>query len=58
MQEETPDIVLGAKVSKTLYNKILGEQARLKKETGIEPNMSQIVRMLIEKGIEANGKRR
>jgi len=49
---------LGIRVEKTLYKKLVDEQQKAKKLTGIEPNLSDVVRMLIEKGLEANGKRR
>jgi hypothetical protein len=33
-------------------------QEEHRKLTGIEPTISDVVRMLIERGLEANGKRR
>jgi hypothetical protein len=56
--EETYDIILGARVSKRLNNKILAEQQRIGKMTGIKPSINEVVRMLLEKGLEANGRRR
>jgi len=56
--EETYDIVLGARVSKRIQDKILAEQQRVAKMSGIKPSINEVVRMLIERGLEANGKRR
>jgi hypothetical protein len=58
MAEETYDIVLGARVSKRINAKILAEQRRLTKLTGIRPSLNEVVRLLLEKGLEANGRRR
>jgi hypothetical protein len=56
--EERHEIVLGARVSKQLQTKILAEQQRLEKMTGIKPSINEVVRMLIERGLEANGKKK
>ena len=64
MAEETYDIILGARVSKRLNNKILAEQGRLTKMTGIKPSINEVVRMLLERALDTgnvefkNGKRR
>jgi hypothetical protein len=65
MTEETYDIVLGARVSKRLNDKILDVQHGFVKRTGVKPSLNEIVRMLLEKGLEvyertdvANAKRR
>lgn len=49
---------LGIRVEKTLYKRLEEEQKKTKKLTGYEPSISDVVRVLIEKGLEANGKRR
>ena len=58
MTTETQEIVLGAKVSERLHTRILAEQARVAKLTGIKPTISEIVRMLLEKALDAGGKKR
>lgn len=50
--------MLGARIGKQLHAKILAEQQRLAKMTGIKPSINEIVRLLIERGLEANGKKR
>lgn len=56
--EERQDVVLGARVSKGLHSKIIAEQRRIEKETGIRLSTNGIVRLLIEKGLEANKRKR
>ena len=56
MTEETYDIVLGARVSKRINDKILDVQQGFAKTTGIKPSINEIVRMLLEKGLDAYGK--
>lgn len=56
--EERQEIVLGARVSKALQAKILAEQKRLEKMTGIKPSINEVVRMLLERGLEAKGRKR
>jgi len=51
--EERHEIVLGARVGKNLHAKILAEQQRLAKMTGIKPSINEVVRLLIEKGLGA-----
>jgi len=52
------DVVLGIRIGKGLQAKIVAEQQRLAKLTGIEPSLNEVVRMLIEKGLGAKGKKR
>jgi hypothetical protein len=52
--EERHEITLGARVSKQLQAKILAEQHRIEKLTGIKPSINEVVRLLIERGLEAN----
>lgn len=47
-----------ARVDRQLHDRILQRQAEAKKLTGIEPSISEIVRMLIERGLAANGRKR
>lgn len=56
--EERQEIVLGTRVDKNLHSKIVAEQKRIQRLTGIKPSMNKIVNMLIEKGLEANGRKR
>jgi hypothetical protein len=56
MAEET--VVMGARVPKSLHTKLVAEQQRIAKLTGIEPSLNEVTRMLLERGLEANGKRR
>jgi hypothetical protein len=56
--EETQDIQLGLRISRTLYDKIVKKQQDAKKLTGFEPSISEVARQLLERGLEANGKRR
>jgi len=48
---ERQDVVLGARVSKNLHAKIIAEQRRIEKETGLKLTTNGIVRLLIEKGL-------
>ena len=56
--DENQDMQLGLRITKTLYNKIVKKQQDAKKMTGFEPPLSEVARQLIERGLEANGKRR
>lgn len=49
---------MGARVPKSLHAKLIAEQRYIAKLTGIEPSINEVVRMLLEKGLEANVKRR
>jgi len=49
--EERQEIMLGNRVSKRLHARLVEEQKRIAKMTGIEPTINEIVRMLIEKGL-------
>jgi antitoxin component of RelBE/YafQ-DinJ toxin-antitoxin module len=55
MTTETFDILLGARVSKRLNDKIIAEQQRIAEMTGIKPSINEVVRMLLEKALESNG---
>lgn len=54
---ELQEIVLGNRVSKKLHAKIVAEQKRIEKETGVRVSLNEVVRVLIEKGLAANGKK-
>ena len=58
MTTEIQDIQLATRVGKTLYDKIVKRQQDAKKLTGFEPPLSEVARQLIERGLEANGKRK
>lgn len=51
------EIVLGNRVSKKLHAKLIAEQKRLAKETGVRVSLNEVVRVLLEKGLAANGKK-
>ncbi len=57
MTAETYDIVLGARVSKRIRDRILGEQSRIAKVSGIRPSLNEVVRLLIESGLDARKRR-
>ncbi len=50
---ETFDIVLGARISKRIHEKVLAEQERIAKLTGIKPSINEVVRLLLERGLAA-----
>lgn len=56
--EERNEILLGNRVSKKLHVRILAEQKRLEKETGLSLSLNQVVRLLLERGLETKGKKR
>jgi len=49
---------MGARVPRQLHARLIVEQRRIAKLTGIEPSLNEIVRMLLEKGLEASGRKR
>jgi hypothetical protein len=55
---ETQDVVISGRVSKRLFAEILVEQQRIAKLSGIEPSINEVVRLLLERGLKSNGKRR
>jgi hypothetical protein len=54
---ENDEVQIAARVSKSLYAKILDRQKRAKRLTGIEPSISAVVRAMIEEVADGNGKR-
>ena len=50
--------MLGVRVSKRLHAKILAEQRRISKLAGVKPSINAVVRMILESGLQANGKSR
>jgi len=56
--EERQEIVLGARITKHLQGRIIAEQQRLEKMTGIKPSINEVVRLLLEKGLQASGKKK
>jgi hypothetical protein len=58
MAENSETIVMGARVPKQLHAEIVAKQQRIAKLTGIEPSLNEVVRMLLEKGLKVEGKRR
>ncbi len=55
---EPSTIVMGARVPKSLHAKLVAEQRRIAKLTDIEPSLNEVVRMLLEKGLKTNERRR
>jgi hypothetical protein len=58
MNDENQNVQLGLRITQTLYDKIVKKQQDAKKLTGFEPPLSEVARQLIERGLEANGKKR
>jgi hypothetical protein len=56
--KERQDVLLGVRVGKKLHSKIVTERQRIEKMTGIEPSINEVVRLLLEKGLEASRKKR
>jgi len=55
---ETQDIIMGVRMSKRLRTRIVAEQQRIARLTGIQPSLNDVARLLLERGLQANGKRR
>jgi hypothetical protein len=53
-QTETQDVVISGRVSKRLHAKIIAEQQRISKLSGIEPSINEVVRLLLERGLKAD----
>lgn len=51
-------IFVGLRVPVELHKRVLAVQADAKKATGIEPKMADVMRMLLERGLDAAPKRR
>jgi len=59
MTTETHDIAIGLRVNKRLYAELIAEQQRIEKLSGgIKPSITEVARMLLERGLAANGRRR
>ena len=58
MTTENQDVQIAARISKTLHDRILKRQQEILSLTGIEPSMSDVVRLLVERGLDSNGKRK
>lgn len=56
--DEKQDVQLGVRITESMQTKIKKEQQKIKDLTGIDASISDVARMLIEKGLEANGKKR
>ena len=52
---KTAEVHVSARISKAAYEKIIERQQQAKKQTGIEPKISAVVRAMIE---EATTKKR
>ena len=53
----TKDVQISTKVSKDLYSAMLSIQARILKETGFKPTVSDVARKLLQDGIDRESKR-
>lgn len=51
------DVPIAARVSKSLYGQIVKRQQEAKRLTGIEPSISDVIRLLLERGLQTNGKK-
>ena len=51
-------VQLATRIPKTLHSKLVAEQKRIKETIGIEPSLNEVTRMLLEKGLAANGRKR
>ena len=49
---------MGVRVSKRVQTEMIAEQDRAEKLTGIRPSLVEVARMLIERGLAANGRKR
>jgi hypothetical protein len=49
--DETKDIVMSVRVPKRLHDKIVDEQARVAKLTGMRPSLNEVARMFMERGM-------
>jgi hypothetical protein len=58
MAQEKQQIYMTTRVPEILHGRILAEQQRITKATGIKPSLNEVTNMLIEKGLKANGKGR
>ena len=57
MATETQNITIGARVSERLFAKIVAEQQRITKLAGEKPSINAVVRIILERGLQKNGKR-
>ena len=55
---ETQNITIGARVRERLFAKIVAEQQRITKLAGEKPSINAVVRIILERGLQKNGKRR
>jgi hypothetical protein len=44
-------VVMGARIPKQLHTRIVAEQQRVAKLTGIEPSLNEVVQMLLERAL-------
>lgn len=56
--ENEAEVQIAARVSKSLYAKIVERQKDAKRLTGIEPSISAVVRAMIEESADSKGKKR
>jgi hypothetical protein len=45
------DVQIAARIPKALHREILKRRDEVKKQTGIEPSIADVIRMLIERGL-------
>lgn len=54
---ENDEVQIAARVSKSLYAKIVKRQKKSKDLTGIEPSISAVIRAMLEEAASRNGNR-
>jgi hypothetical protein len=55
---EHAEKLVSTRITKELHSKIVKRQREAKKQTGIEPKISAVVRAMLEEAAGANGKKR
>lgn len=51
-EEPVESIQVAVRLKRPLYNRVIARQQDAKRKTGMEPTVSEVVRMLIERGLE------
>jgi hypothetical protein len=47
------EVQVGVRMNRELYDKVIERQQDAKKKTGFEPSVSEVLRQLIERGLES-----
>jgi hypothetical protein len=51
-EETTDSIQVGIRMNKSLHDKLVKRQQEAKKMTGFEPSIADVIRLLIERGLD------